>query len=89
MARGSRQTGWPDGYQYALRQWAALCRYVQDGDLAIDNNAAENALRGVAIGRNYAESPIMLSKRWSSYRSRRLRALLQTITAHNHRLSRN
>ena len=38
-------------FQYALRQWAALCRYVQDGDLAIDNNAAENALRGVAIGR--------------------------------------
>jgi hypothetical protein len=48
-------------FQYALRQWPALCRYVQDGDLAIDNNAAENALRGVAIGRNYAESPIMLS----------------------------
>jgi hypothetical protein len=37
--------------QYAQRQWAALCRYVQDGDLAIDNNAAENALRGVAVGR--------------------------------------
>jgi transposase len=36
---------------YALRQWPALCRYVEDGDLAIDNNAAENALRGVALGR--------------------------------------
>ncbi len=36
---------------YALRQWEALCRYTQDGDLAIDNNPAENALRCVALGR--------------------------------------
>lgn len=36
---------------YALNQWAALNRYVTDGDLAIDNNAAERALRGVAVGR--------------------------------------
>jgi hypothetical protein len=74
---------------YSLNQWAALNTYLEDGDLAIDNNPAERAVRGIALGRNYAESPIMLSKRWSSYRSRRLRALLQTITAHNHRLSRN
>lgn len=37
---------------YALNQWAALCVYAADGDLAIDNNAAENALRCVALGRN-------------------------------------
>ena len=36
---------------YALNQWEALCVYATDGDLAIDNNAAENALRRVAIGR--------------------------------------
>jgi transposase len=36
---------------YALRQWKALCRYIEDGDLAIDNNAAENSLRCVALGR--------------------------------------
>lgn len=36
---------------YATNQWAALNRYVTDGDLAIDNNAAERALRGVAVGR--------------------------------------
>jgi hypothetical protein len=36
---------------YALNQWEALCAYTTDGDLAIDNNAAENALRRVAIGR--------------------------------------
>ena len=39
---------------YAQAQWKALSRYLEDGDLAIDNNAAERALRGVCVGRrNY------------------------------------
>ena len=37
--------------QYAFNQWEALCVYTSDGRLAIDNNASENALRRVAIGR--------------------------------------
>ena len=37
--------------QYSLNQWAALCVYTTDGRLAIDNNASENALRRVALGR--------------------------------------
>ena len=37
--------------QYALNQWDALCIYTTDGLLNIDNNASENALRRVAIGR--------------------------------------
>jgi len=36
---------------YVLNQWDALNVYVTDGDLAIDNNLAENALRRIAIGR--------------------------------------
>jgi transposase len=36
---------------YALNQWNALCVYVSDGDLAIDNNAGENALRRIGVGR--------------------------------------
>ena len=36
---------------YALSNWNALCRYVEDGRLPIDNNAAERALRCVAVGR--------------------------------------
>ncbi len=36
---------------YALGQWTALSRYLDDGDLAIDNNAAERALRAIAVGR--------------------------------------
>ena len=36
---------------YARGQWIALNRYVEDGDLDIDNNLAERVLRIVAIGR--------------------------------------
>jgi transposase len=43
-----------EAVQYALNQWNALKRYLDDGDLAIDNNAAENAIRPIALGRkNY------------------------------------
>jgi hypothetical protein len=43
----------PEGMaiHYTLGNWAALCRYVEDGDLSIDNNAAERSLRGVVVGR--------------------------------------
>ncbi len=37
--------------EYVRNQWTALNRYVDDGRLAIDNNAAERALRGIAVGR--------------------------------------
>ena len=40
--------------KYALGRWEALTRYAEDGSLEIDNNAAERALRAVALGRkNY------------------------------------
>lgn len=39
---------------YALELWTALNRYCDDGRLELDNNAAERALRAVALGRkNY------------------------------------
>ena len=39
---------------YARNQWDALLRYTTEGFLDIDNNAAERALRPIAIGRkNY------------------------------------
>lgn len=36
---------------YARNQWSALCRYTTEGFLNIDNNAAELALKRIAIGR--------------------------------------
>jgi len=37
--------------RYCLNHWAALTRYLDDGRTKIDNNAAERALRVVAVGR--------------------------------------
>src|SRR5205085_2449234 len=37
---------------YALNQWAALGRYLEQGYLAIDNNLSERTLRAIALGRN-------------------------------------
>jgi hypothetical protein len=37
---------------YALNNWAALCRYLEQGYLAIDNNLSERTLRQIALGRN-------------------------------------
>jgi transposase len=37
---------------YILKNWLALTRYLEDGDLPIDNNRTERSLRGVAVGRN-------------------------------------
>ena len=44
----------PEGraVRYTLKNWTALTRYCEDGDLEIDNNATERAIRGVAIGRH-------------------------------------
>ncbi len=40
--------------RYGLTRWKALSRYVDDGRIEIDNNAAERSLRDVALGRkNY------------------------------------
>jgi transposase len=36
---------------YSLSNWTALVRYCEDGRLDIDNNAAERALRTIAVGR--------------------------------------
>ena len=44
---------------YALNQKQALYRYLEDGRLKPDNNIAENAIRPLALGRNYADLPIM------------------------------
>ena len=55
------KSGLAQAVTYALNQWQALCRYTEDGRLTIDNNVSERRLRDQAIGRNYADLPIMRS----------------------------
>jgi len=50
----SRKSDTTAAIRYALSRWDALLRYCNDGNIEIDNNAAERALRAVALGRkNY------------------------------------
>jgi len=48
----------PDGsatakaIDYSLKRWDALTRFIDDGDLPIDNNWVENRIRPIALGRN-------------------------------------
>ena len=39
------------GKSRPLKRWKALTLYLEEGQLSIDNNPVERALRGVAIGR--------------------------------------
>ena len=54
MPKLSQKSDTTAAVKYALVRWEALTRYAEDGSLEIDNNAAERALRAVALGRkNY------------------------------------
>ncbi|HYS87247.1 MAG TPA: IS66 family transposase [Bradyrhizobium sp.] len=54
LARVSKKSELAVAIRYALSRWVALTRYRDDGRIEIDNNAAERALRAVALGRkNY------------------------------------
>ncbi len=48
VANGS---GLSKAIDYMLRRWPAFARYAATGDLAIDNNAVENSIRPIAIGK--------------------------------------
>jgi hypothetical protein len=54
LSKLSRKSDTTAAIRYALSRWDALARYIEDGYIEIDNNAAERSLRGVALGRkNY------------------------------------
>jgi hypothetical protein len=36
---------------YMLRRWTGFARFIDDGRICLTNNAAERALRGIALGR--------------------------------------
>src|SRR3954468_24699698 len=49
--RVSRKSEIGKAIAYALNHWEALTRFLEDGRICLSNNAAERALRGVAVGR--------------------------------------
>ena len=52
-ARGklSRHADAAKAMDYMLKRWGAFSRFLGDGRICLSNNAAERALRGVALGR--------------------------------------
>jgi transposase len=51
LGKLSRKSDTAMAVRYALGRWIALLRFCDDGNIEIDNNAAERALRVVALGR--------------------------------------
>jgi transposase len=51
LARVSGKSELAGAIRYARSRWAQLTRYRDDGRIEIDNNAAERAIRAIALGR--------------------------------------
>ena len=50
-ARLSRHNDVAKAMYYMLTRWETFTRFLEDGRICITNNAAERALRGIALGR--------------------------------------
>jgi hypothetical protein len=50
-ARLSRHADAAKAMDYMLKRWDAFTRFLGDGRICLSNNAAERALRGIALGR--------------------------------------
>lgn len=51
LARVPRKSDLAKAINYALNRWTSFTLFLEDGRVAIDNNPAERALRGIALGR--------------------------------------
>ena len=49
--RLSRHAETAKAIDYMLKRWTAFTRFLDDGRICLTNNAAERALRGIALGR--------------------------------------
>jgi len=50
-AKLSRGNDLAKAMDYMLKRWPAFTRFLDDGRICLSNNAAERALRGIALGR--------------------------------------
>ncbi len=51
LCRVPPRGGLAEAIRYALARWSALCRFLDDGRIELDNNPVERAIRPVALGR--------------------------------------
>ena len=66
---------------YALSNWPGLTRYLDDGDIPIDNNAAENAIRPLVVGR---KNWLFIGSQQAGERAAVIMTLIETAKLNGH-----
>ena len=61
MVKLSAKSALAEAFRYTIKRREALTRFVTDGRLEVDNNIAENAMRGIALGRRTISSPVPIA----------------------------
>ena len=49
-----------------VKRWTTFSAFLDDGRICLTNNAAERALRGIAVGRRNLIMPGFWARRWRS-----------------------
>ena len=66
---------------YSLKRWGALTRFLDDGQLPIDNNWAENQIRPSAIGR---KNWLFAGSLRAGQRAAAIMSLIQSVKLNGH-----
>ena len=66
---------------YALSRWQALCVHLQDAKVPIDNNAVENAIRPIALGR---KNWLFVGSEQAGKRAANLLSLIESAKLNGH-----
>lgn len=66
---------------YSLKRWSALTRYLEDGDVPIDNNWVENQVRPWALGR---KNWLFAGSLRSGHRAAAVMSLIQSAKINGH-----
>ena len=66
---------------YSLSNWKALTRFLDDGDIPIDNNAAENAIRPLCVGR---KNWLFVGSQLAGERAANIMSLIESAKLNGH-----
>lgn len=66
---------------YTIRRWAALTLHLEDANLPIDNNAVENAMRPIALGR---KNWLFVGSQTAGQRAACLMSLIESAKLNGH-----
>lgn len=66
---------------YSLGRWLALTRYLDDGEVPIDNNAVENSIRPLALGRR---NWLFVGSRDAGERAANIMSLIESAKLNGH-----